>query len=225
MIRGNLVPGELALATKGVLFLDEFPLFKKETIEALRAPLEEKEVVLHRLQQSFSYKVDCILVVAMNPCPCGFYPDKNRCHCTPGQIRAYQRGLSKPILERIDLSIELPPVSLEEAMGGKGRMSSSELQRQVEKARERQIKRFSSETHISWNSQMGPAEIERYCPLGKEEAEFMKKIFSLKNLSMRTYHKILKVARTIADLEGEESIGISHLSEAVSYRVVEEKLY
>lgn len=225
MIRGNLVPGELALATKGVLFLDEFPLFKKETIEALRAPLEEKEVILHRLQQSFSYKVDCILVVAMNPCPCGFYPDKNRCHCTPGQIRAYQRGLSKPILERIDLSIELPPVSLEEAMGGKGRMSSSELQRQVEKARERQIKRFSSETHISWNSQMGPAEIERYCPLGKEEAEFMKKIFSLKTLSMRTYHKILKVARTIADLEGEESIGISHLSEAVSYRVVEEKLY
>ena len=110
-------------------------------------------------------------------------------------------------------------------MGGKGRMSSSELQRQVEKARERQIKRFSSETHISWNSQMGPSEIERYCPLGKEEAEFMKKIFSLKNLSMRTYHKILKVARTIADLEGEESIGISHLSEAVSYRVVEEKLY
>ena len=225
MIRGNLVPGELALATKGVLFLDEFPLFKKETIEALRAPMEEKEVVLHRLQQSFSYKVDCILIVAMNPCPCGFYPDRNRCHCTPGQIRAYQRGLSKPILERIDLSVELPPVSLEKAMGKTGRISSSELQKKVEEARLIQKKRFFHEEHISFNSQMGPTEITKYCFLGQKEEEFMKKIFSLKNLSMRTYHKILKVARTIADLEGEKDIGIMHLSEAVSYRVVEEKLY
>ena len=225
MIRGNLVPGELALATKGVLFLDEFPLFKKETIEALRAPLEEKEVVLHRLQQSFSYKVDCILIVAMNPCPCGFYPDRNRCHCTPGQIRAYQRGLSKPILERIDLSVELPPVSLEKAMEKSGRISSSALQKKVEEARSIQKKRFFHEEHISFNSQMGPAEIKKYCSLGQEEEEFMKKIFSLKNLSMRTYHKILKVARTIADLEGEKDIGITHLSEAVSYRVIEEKLY
>ena len=225
MIRGNLVPGELALATKGVLFLDEFPLFKKETIEALRAPMEEKEVVLHRLQQSFSYKVDCILIVAMNPCPCGFYPDRNRCHCTPGQIRAYQRGLSKPILERIVLSVELPPVSLEKAMGKTGRISSSELQKKVEEARLIQKKRFFHEEHISFNSQMGPTEITKYCFLGQKEEEFMKKIFSLKNLSMRTYHKILKVARTIADLEGEKDIGSMHLSEAVSYRVVEEKLY
>lgn len=225
MIGGNLVPGELALATKGVLFLDELPLFRKETIEALRGPLEEKEVVLHRLHQVFSYKVDCILVAAMNPCPCGFYPDRNRCHCTPGQIRAYQRGISKPILERIDISMELPSVPLENAWGKDKRISSEELCTQVTDARRRQKERFKEEEHIEWNSQMGPAELEKYCPLGKEEEEFMKKLFTLKNLSMRTYHKVLKVARTIADVEGEEKIAIEHLAEAVSYRVVEEKLY
>ena len=97
-----MIPGELALAGKGVLFLDELPLFKKESIEALRGPMEEKRVTLHRLQQFFSYPVDCLFVAAMNPCPCGYFPDRNRCHCTPGQIRAYQRGISKPILERMD---------------------------------------------------------------------------------------------------------------------------
>lgn len=225
MIGGNLVPGELALATKGVLFLDELPLFRKETIEALRSPLEEKEVVLHRLQQAFSYKVDCILVAAMNPCPCGFFPDRNRCHCTPGQIRAYQRGISKPILERIDISLELPPVPLENALGKEKKFSSEELSKQVIEARRRQKERFKAEEYIDWNSQMGPTELEKYCFLGKKEEDFMKKVFALKNLSMRTYHKVLKVARTVADVEGKENITIEHLAEAVSYRIVEENLY
>ena len=225
MIGGNLVPGELALATKGVLFLDELPLFRKETIEALRSPLEEKEVVLHRLHQVFSYKVDCILVAAMNPCPCGFFPDRNRCHCTPGQIRAYQRGISKPILERIDISLELPPVPLENALGKEKKFSSEELSKLVIEARRRQKERFKAEKYIDWNSQMGPSELEKYCFLGKKEEDFMKKVFALKNLSMRTYHKVLKVARTVADVEGKENITIEHLAEAVSYRIVEENLY
>lgn len=225
MVHGNLVPGELALATKGVLFLDELPLFRKETVEALRSPLEERKVVLHRLQQVFSYDVDCILVLAMNPCPCGFFPDRNRCNCSPAQIRTYQRGLSKPILERIDISMELPPVSIEDALGKEGKLCSDDLRKKVEQAMQRQKERFKHEEKIEWNSQMGVSELEKYCTLGKEEEEFMKKIFAIKNLSMRTYHKILKVARTIADLEGEEKIGIPHLSEAVSYRTVEEKLY
>lgn len=225
MVGGNLVPGELALATKGVLFLDELPLFRKETIEALRSPLEEKEVVLHRLHQVFSYKVDCILVAAMNPCPCGFFPDRNRCHCTPGQIRAYQRGISKPILERIDISLELPPVPLENALGKEKKFSSEELSKQVIEARRRQKERFKAEEYIDWNSQMGPSELEKYCFLGKKEEDFMKKVFALKNLSMRTYHKVLKVARTVADVEGKENITIEHLAEAVSYRIVEENLY
>ena len=220
-----MVPGELALATKGVLFLDELPLFRKETIEALRSPLEEKEVVLHRLQQVFSYKVDCILVAAMNPCPCGFFPDRNRCHCTPGQIRAYQRGISKPILERIDISLELPPVALENALGKEKKFSSEELSKQVIEARRRQNERFKAEEYIEWNSQMGPSELEKYCFLGKKEEDFMKKVFALKNLSMRTYHKVLKVARTIADVDGKEDITVEHLPEAVSYRIVEENLY
>ena len=225
MVNGNLVPGELALATKGVLFLDELPLFKKETVEALRSPLEEGKVVLHRLQQVFSYDVDCLLVLAMNPCPCGFFPDRNRCNCSPGQVRTYQRGLSKPILERIDMSMELPPVSIEDAMGKDGELCSEDLRKSVEKAIKIQKVRFKDEEKIEWNSQMGVAELEKYCCLGKEEGEFMKKIFTIKKLSMRTYHKILKVARTIADLDGEEQIGISHLSEAVSYRTLEDKLY
>ena len=225
MVHGNLVPGELALATKGVLFLDELPLFKKETVEALRSPLEEGKVVLHRLQQVFSYDVDCLLVLAMNPCPCGFFPDRNRCNCSPGQVRTYQRGLSKPILERIDMSMELPPVSIEDAMGKDGELCSEDLRKSVEKAIKIQKERFKDEEKIEWNSQMGVAELEKYCCLGKEEGEFMKKIFAIKKLSMRTYHKILKVARTIADLDGEEQIGISHLSEAVSYRTMEDKLY
>ena len=225
MVNGNLVPGELALATKGVLFLDELPLFKKETVEALRSPLEERKVILHRLQQVFSYDVDCLLVLAMNPCPCGFFPDKNRCNCSPGQIRTYQRGLSKPILERIDMSMELPPVSIEDAMGKYGELCSEDLRKSVEKAIKIQKERFKDEEKIEWNSQMGVAELEKYCCLGKEEGEFMKKIFVIKKLSMRTYHKILKVARTIADLDGEGQIGISHLSEAVSYRTLEDKLY
>ena len=225
MVHGNLVPGELALATKGVLFLDELPLFKKETVEALRSPLEEGKVVLHRLQQIFSYDVDCLLVLAMNPCPCGFFPDRNRCNCSPGQVRTYQRGLSKPILERIDMSIELPPVSIEDAMGKDGELCSEDLRKSVEKTIKIQKARFKDEEKIEWNSQMGVAELEKYCCLGKEEGEFMKKIFAIKKLSMRTYHKILKVARTIADLDGEAQIGISHLSEAVSYRTLEDKLY
>ena len=205
--------------------MDELPLFRKETIEALRSPLEEKEVVLHRLHQVFSYKVDCILVAAMNPCPCGFFPDRNRCHCTPGQIRAYQRGISKPILERIDISLELPPVPLENALGKEKKFSSEELSKLVIEARRRQKERFKAEKYIDWNSQMGPTELEKYCFLGKKEEDFMKKVFALKNLSMRTYHKVLKVARTIADVEGKEDITVEHLAEAVSYRIVEENLY
>ena len=182
-------------------------------------------MVLHRLQQVFSYDVDCLLVLAMNPCPCGFFPDRNRCNCSPGQVRTYQRGLSKPILERIDMSMELPPVSIEDAMGKDGELCSEDLRKSVEKAIKIQKVRFKDEEKIEWNSQMGVAELEKYCCLGKEEGEFMKKIFTIKKLSMRTYHKILKVARTIADLDGEEQIGISHLSEAVSYRTLEDKLY
>ena len=225
MSSGKLIPGELALAGKGVLFLDELPLFKKESIEALRGPMEEKRVTLHRLQQFFSYPVDCLFVAAMNPCPCGYFPDRNRCHCTPGQIRAYQRGISKPILERMDLCVSLPSITLQDALTKEKGISSAVLRKQVEKARKMQERRFFQEEKIRWNGDMNVRAVNKYCELGKEEAEYMENIFKLKNLSMRTYHKILKLARTIADLEEEEKINMNHLAEAVSYRGLEEVLF
>lgn len=225
MSSGRLIPGELALAGKGVLFLDELPLFKKESIEALRGPMEEKRVTLHRLQQFFSYPVDCLFVAAMNPCPCGYFPDRNRCHCTPGQIRAYQRGISKPILERMDLCVSLPAISLQEALTKEKGISTKCLREQVEKARKMQESRFFSEETLRWNGDMHVNEVNKYCILGSEEREYMENIFKLKNLSMRTYHKILKLARTIADLEEEKDITINHLAEAVSYRGLEEELF
>jgi len=221
----GVVPGEIALASKGVLFLDELPLFSKSSIEALRQPLEEKKVVINRLNGSFLYPADCMLVAAMNPCPCGYYPDRNRCHCTESQIRHYQRGISKPILERIDLCVEASPVSFEEATSREASISSSELRNQVQKARAIQKIRFKNHNHLHVNADMGAKDIEHFCPLNDESRSFIGKIFELKSLSMRTYHKVLKVARTIADLEGSEDISISHLSEAVSYRGLEEHLY
>ena len=225
MVSGRLIPGELALAGKGVLFLDELPLFKKESIEALRGPMEEKKVSLHRLQQFFSYPVDCLFVAAMNPCPCGFFPDRNRCHCTPGQIRAYQRGISKPILERMDLCVSLPAISLEEALSREKGISSAVLRKQVERAQRMQEKRFLQEEELRWNGDMNVTAVKKYCVLSKEEEAYMENIFRIKNLSMRTYHKILKIARTIADLEEMEEMNINHLAEAVSYRGLEEELF
>ena len=216
---------QIALASKGVLFLDELPLFSKSSIEALRQPLEEKKVVINRLNGSFLYPADCMLVAAMNPCPCGYYPDRNKCHCTESQIRHYQRGISKPILERIDLCVEASPVSFEEATSSKASVSSAELRKQVQKARAIQKIRFENCSHLHVNADMGAKDIEKFCPLNQESKSFIGKIFELKSLSMRTYHKVLKVARTIADLEGAEDISISHLSEAVSYRGLEDHLY
>lgn len=161
----------------------------------------------------------------MNPCPCGFYPDRNRCHCTPGQIRAYQRGVSKPILERMDIAMELPEVDVESVWGKKGTLSSKELREKVILARKRQEERFQGNDRVQWNSQMGIAEVRKYCVLRPEEEAFMKTVFVKKGLSMRSYHKILKVARTIADVEEEEHILIAHLAEAVRYRGVDEKFY
>ncbi len=223
--QGGIMPGELALAHKGVLFLDELPLFSRASIEALRQPLEDRKVLINRLQGSFSYPAECMLVAAMNPCPCGYYPDRNRCKCTPWQIRAYQRGISRPILERIDLCVEVSPPEFRDAVEARPSLSSAKIRERVIQARKRQASRFEKEADVRVNGRMGIREIEKFCPLSENELDFMKKIYTLKGLSMRTYHKILKVARTIADLEESENISIRHLSEAVSYRSLEDRLY
>ena len=223
--QGGIVPGELALASRGVLFLDELPLFSKASIEALRQPIEEKQVIISRLNGTFRYPADCLLVAAMNPCPCGYFPDRNKCQCTESQIRQYQRGISKPILERIDLCVEAAPVAFADAVSKDSGPSSAELRAQVLRAREIQAARFHGESKIRVNAEMGIREIERYCTLGTKELAFIGRIFQLRSMSMRTYHKVLKVARTIADLEKEEQIQVAHLSEAVNYRGIEDQLY
>lgn len=221
---GGIVPGELPLALNGVLFLDELPLFSKSSIEGLRQPMEDRFLVIQRLSGSFRYPADCLLIAAMNPCPCGHFPDRRRCRCTPSQIRSYQRGISKPILERMDLCVEVSPVSYEDARSRGRGISSERLREDVIRARELQRERFRG-LPIRCNSEMGIGEIERFCALREKEERFMRRIFQLKQLSMRTYHKLLKTARTIADLSGEPEIGIPQLSEAVSYRSLEERLF
>lgn len=221
----GVVPGEIALASEGVLFLDELPLFPKASIEALRQPLEEKQVTINRLNGSFRYPANCMLVAAMNPCPCGYYPDRSKCHCTESQIRHYQRGISKPILERIDLCVEASPISFQEATSRDSVVSSSELRKRVQSARELQRIRFNGHKHLHVNADMGAKDIEQFCKLSDESKSFIEKIFELKSMSMRTYHKVLKVARTIADLENSPDITTAHLSEAVSYRGLEDHLY
>lgn len=231
--RDGMTAGEISLASKGVLFMDELPLFSRMAIEALREPLEEKTITINRLGISCTYPADGLLVAALNPCPCGYYPDRTKCRCTPAQIRAYQRGISRPILERIDLLAEAVPVdfSLLQEQNEKpqsaadGRiLSSQELREQVIRARAIQRDRFRGQK-IRYNSEIGAKEIPVYCRLGKTEAEFMEKVYRLKNMSIRTYHKALKVARTIADLEGEKEIAVRHLSEAVSFRGLEGEMF
>lgn len=221
----GVIPGEIALSSRGVLFLDELPLFSKSSIEALRQPLEEKQVTINRLNGSFRYPANCMLVAAMNPCPCGYYPDRSKCHCTESQIRHYQRGISKPILERIDLCVEASPISFREATSSDSGISSAELRKKVHKARELQRIRFTGFSHLRVNADMGAKDIEHFCPLNSQCRSFIEKIFDLKSMSMRTFHKVLKVSRTIADLEGSRDISIVHLSEAVSYRGLEDQLY
>ena len=219
------IPGEISLSSNGVLFLDELPLFQRTCIETLREPLEEKSITINRLKGSIVFPAKFMLVAAMNPCPCGFYPDRNKCNCSEVAIDRYQRGLSKPILERIDICAESSPISFKEMKKKKKTETSLEIRKRVIKARDIQKERFKRYKNIQYNGNMTTKEIKKYCLIGSEEKEYIERIFRIKNLSARTYHKILKVARTIADLEGVENIQKSHLVEAISYRGLEEKIY
>jgi magnesium chelatase family protein len=212
-------PGEISLAHNGILFLDELPEFKGHVLEVLRQPLEDREIHVSRASYRVVYPADFLLVAAMNPCPCGYYthPDK-RCHCGPGMIKRYLSKISGPLLDRIDMQVEVAPVPFEELSGEKDSESSVSLRARVEKAREIQEKRFSVFTGIGTNSRMNPALRNRYCILDSEGTKIIKKATGKLGLSVRAYDRILKVARTIADLEGHDCILSSHVSEAVNYR-------
>lgn len=223
---GGMVPkpGEISLASRGVLFLDEFPEFQKKTLEILRQPMEDHQVTVSRVHGSYAFPAHFMLVAAMNPCPCGYYPNRDRCTCTGQQVKNYLNKISGPLLDRIDICVEAAPITYQEIRGNHKNESSEAIRLRVEKAREIQKKRFARK-NIFFNSEMGNAEIKRYCKLEKADEEFMEHIFEKMNLSARGCNKILKVARTIADLAGEEQIQREHLGEAIGYRDLEDKYW
>lgn len=213
-------PGLFSLSHRGVLFLDELPEFGRECIEVMRQPLEEKKIQISRSQGTYWYPADFMLVAAWNPCPCGFYPDRSRCHCSEREIRRYQSKISGPIRDRIDLNVTAEMVDIKDLNSKRGTVGSADMRKQVMKARKRQEERFAG-TGLCFNSDISSKEIMQYCSLGKKEAAYMEKVFYRMNLSARSYHKILKVARTIADLDDEKQIRMEHLAEAVCYRACE----
>ena len=210
-------PGEVSLAHNGVLFLDELPEFGRSVLEVLRQPLEDKKIVVSRARYSVEYPANFTLVAAMNPCPCGYYPDRNKCRCTQPQIEKYLGKISGPILDRIDLCVELHPVDILHLQKTKTEKSSEDMKRQIRHARERQAERFAG-TDCRFNGDIRSAQVEEYCPLGEEGQKVMEQLYRTLQLSARVYHRILKTARTIADLEDREEITGEHLLEAACYR-------
>ncbi len=210
-------PGLVSLSHRGILFMDELPEFGKAVIDSMRQPLEEHRVRIARIAGNVTYPADFMLVCAMNPCPCGYFPDRNRCTCTEAQILRYRSRVSGPIVDRIDLWVELQAVKLESLQRAGQEESTGMIRRRVERARMRQQERFVR-TGYRFNADIRAEDMERFCPLGAGEQRVMERIYGSLQLGARGYHRVLKVARTIADLAGEERIGEEHLLEASAYR-------
>ena len=217
-------PGEISMAHHGVLFLDELPEFQRAVLEVLRQPLEEKEVNITRIKGNLTYPADILLLGAMNPCPCGYYPNPEKCHCTPMQIQRYLGKLSHPLLERIDLMAEVQEISYEQLQNKKSGESSKNIRKRVEQAAMIQKERYK-EFPFSFNGQLKEQQIERFCPIDQTTKLRLKEVFQKRNWSARTYYRTLKVARTIADLAGEDKILEAHVIEAIAYRGVEQKYW
>lgn len=217
------MPGEISLAHKGVLFLDELTEFRRETLEILRQPLEEQSVHLVRLSGTYDFPADFMLVCAMNPCRCGYYPDRNRCSCTPAMVEHYRKRISMPLLDRIDICVEAKEVAYQDLAGEQEENESSAVIRaRVEGAYELQRERFKG-TDIAYNSRIPASKISEYCALDERQKKYMEQVYRSLGLTARAYHKILKVARTIADLEQEDVIQMRHLEEAVCYRNIDKR--
>jgi len=206
-------PGEISLAHHGVLFLDELPEFPRKVLEVLREPLESGEIMISRVQAQTRYPARFQLVAAMNPCPCG-YQGSERCRCTPDQVRRYREKISGPLLDRIDLQVDVPALPSKELMQGNPESERSDVVRQrVTLARDKQRQRNNV-----LNSQLSSQQLQQYCPLQADQKQLLQRASERMDLSARAIHRVLKVARTIADLESSETIEVSHLSEALSYR-------
>lgn len=219
---GNSVkPGEISLAHRGILFLDELPEFPRNVLEALRQPLEDKRITVSRASGSLTFPAQFILFAAQNPCPCGFLGDRKRnCSCMPGQIAKYKRRISGPLLDRIDIYLEVPSVEVDKLQSALDVEGSIAIRGRVSKARKIQKDRFKG--RILTNSEMANSDIRQYCIVTPEGLELLKMAISSLNLSARGYHRVLKLSRTIADINGSENILTEHVAEALQYRSREE---
>ncbi len=220
----NPTPGEVSLAHRGVLFLDEFPEFPRHVLESLRQPIEDGVVSISRAKGSVTYPASFLLVSASNPCPCGYFGDPKRaCKCLPGQIARYQKRVSGPILDRIDLHVDVPSVETQKLVEEKKNKAetSHEVQKKVQKARDIQTKRFKN-TKLKSNSEMSTRDVKSFCPLSSECRTMLISAASSMNLTARSYFKVIKVARTIADLDSSKEISVNHIAEALQYRPKEQ---
>ncbi len=209
-------PGLLSLAHRGILFLDEMPEFSSAVLEVLRQPMEEKRVHIDRSYGSYTYPADFMLVCAMNPCPCGYFPDRNRCNCSPADIRRYLGRISGPVLDRIDMITEAAPVAVKDLYEAREAENTAAIKQRVLEARERQQFRYQKSPY-HFNGELPGSEVKKYCQPSFGGQRFLEQMSEAGQISARAFHKILRLARTTADLEGREKIEQTHLAEAVCY--------
>lgn len=223
---GNSIkPGEVSLAHRGVLFMDEIPEFPRQSLEALRQPLEDRHITISRASGALTFPARFILLAAQNPCPCGFLGDKKKsCSCMPGSIAKYKRRLSGPLLDRIDIHLEVPAVEVEKLSNDIKSENSAIIRERVIQARNIQLERFRLKPGILTNSEMGSNEIKEFCAISEEGLDLLKMAISSLNLSARGYHRVLKLSRTIADLADSENIQTEHVAEALQYRSRDESI-
>ncbi|MCR5770528.1 MAG: YifB family Mg chelatase-like AAA ATPase [Butyrivibrio sp.] len=218
-------PGVISLAHRGVLFLDEIAEFSRITLDLLRQPLEDQEVHIARAGGNFTYPASFMLVGAMNPCPCGYYPDRGKCRCTEKDIAHYLSHISGPILDRIDICVEAPKIDFSDlSSSSSANESSKTIRERVMKARDIQKERFKG-TSLRFNSDMTPSDISKYCVLGFKEQRMLERLYKQLGLSARSYHRIIKLARTIADLEASNTIKDVHIAEAACYKMADQKYW
>jgi magnesium chelatase family protein len=211
-------PGEISLAHRGVLFLDELPEFGQNVLEVLRQPLEDKIVTISRAQGSTTFPANFMLVASMNPCPCGYFNDPvKECSCSAASIARYQKRISGPLLDRIDIHVEVPRVDYEKLADKRHVESSANIRVRVQAARDRQLQRFAG-TKLTCNAEMGPAEVRDFCEVEPSAEKLLKAAMQQLHLSARAFHRVLKLARTIADLAESDLIASNHLAEAIQYR-------
>lgn len=222
----NPKPGELSLAHNGILFLDELPEFRRDVLEVLRQPLEDGTVTISRANATLTYPCNIMLIASMNPCKCGFFGDPDRqCTCTPAKVHQYRQKISGPLLDRIDIQVEVASVKYDQLSDNTRGETSAKIKQRVDKARKIQLERYAKYPDIYSNSQLTPSMIAKFCPLGEEENAILKTAFENLNLSARAHSRILKVARTIADMEGSRNIQTAHIAEAIGYRSLDRKYF